>query len=237
MNCPKAESHKSSLYHQLSNLYEPVFARFFRDRARAAIQEAQIPSGAKVLEIGVGTGLALDAYPEHCRVVGCDLSQEMLELAQAKVTAKGWQHIELRQMDAQNLTFADNTFDFVMAFHVVTVVPDPAKMISEMVRVAKPNAKIVIVNHFRSHRQWIAALIDRLDPVTRHLGWRTNLSLEDAIRNQMLQVEERFKTAPNSLFNVVVLRKTPTARAASVPHPSIRRIHARRRAVARSARR
>lgn len=220
----KAESHRASLYHRLANCYEPLFAHFFRDRARAAIEECRIPPGAKVLEIGVGTGLSLAAYPPHADVTGCDLATEMLEQAQSKVESEGWNHIRLVRMDALNLTFPDETFDYVMAFHVVTVVPDPRKLISEMVRVAKPGAKLVIINHFRSHRPWLASFIDALDPVTRHLGWRTTLSLSDAIEGMPVRIEERFKTAYHSLFTVVTLRKASDPVRSVVPKPSIRRI-------------
>jgi phosphatidylethanolamine/phosphatidyl-N-methylethanolamine N-methyltransferase len=223
------QSHKSAFYHRLSGWYEPLFARFFRDRARGAIRGLNIPPGAEVLEIGCGTGLALAAYPAHAHVTGCDLSEEMLERAREKVAEKGWQHIRLLQMDAQDLKFPDESFDYVMAFHVVTVVPDHRQLVREMVRVAKPQATILIVNHFRSHRVWLAKLIDVLDPVTRHLGWRTTLSLEEVIAGEPLRVKDRYKTAPQSLFNVVVLEKTGEPLTHHVPAPCIRKVPRRSR--------
>jgi len=207
----RAASHRSRVYYQLSKYYESVFARFFRDRVRAAISNLEIPRGAKVLEIGVGTGLSLAAYPEHADVIGVDLSQEMLNHAQEKIDESRWQHIELREMDAQALDFPDEQFDYVMAFHVVSVVPDYRKMVDEMVRVAKPDATILIVNHFRSRRRLIASAVDMLDGVTRHLGWRTTLKLEDVLEDQPLEVESQYKTSRRSLFTVVQARKTAGA--------------------------
>lgn len=222
------QSHKSAFYHRLASLYEPFFARFFRDRAQSAIAAMEIPPGAKVLEIGVGTGLSLAAYPSHAQVIACDLSEDMLQHASQKIDEQGWKHIQLVQMDAQNLTFDDETFDYVMAFHVVTVVPDHRRLINEMVRVAKPNATILIVNHFRSHRRWLAKLIDLVDPVTRYLGWRTTLNLDDIIKDQPLKIEDRYKTASQSLFNVVVLRKASQVVNDLVPAPAIRRKRTKR---------
>jgi len=52
-----------------------------------------------------------------------------------------WGHIDLRAGDAQALEFADNSFDWVLTFHVMTVVPDPRRMMSEMIRVCKPGGR------------------------------------------------------------------------------------------------
>lgn len=200
-------SHRSRVYRQWSKYYEAVFARFFRDRARAAIRALKIPPGAKVLEIGVGTGLSLAAYPAHAEVTGIDLSHDMLEHAQEKIDENSWDHIHVQQMDALNLTFDDAQFDYVMAFHVVSVVPDSKRLVDEIVRVAKPDATVLIVNHFRSERPWLAPMVDMLDPITRHLGWRTTLRMEDLLRHQPLEVESRYRTSPRSIFTVVQARK------------------------------
>jgi phosphatidylethanolamine/phosphatidyl-N-methylethanolamine N-methyltransferase len=77
----------------------------------------------------------------------------------------------------------------------------------EMVRVCKPGGTILIINHFRSYRRWLAGIIDLLSPATRYLGWRTDLSAEDLLRGFPLAVERQFKTSPTSLFTVLVLRK------------------------------
>lgn len=215
--------HESRFYHQLSSLYEPVFSQFFRDRALRAIGDLNIEPGAEVLEVGVGTGLSLEAYPHHARVTGCDLSEEMLRHARAKVEAESWEHIRLLQMDGQTLEFPDESFDYVMAFHVITVVTEPRKLMDELVRVTKTGGTIMIINHFRSHRAWLAKLVASLDPVTRHLGWQTTLGLDDVISEKPVQVADRYKTAHRSLFNVVVLKKTGQSAVQEIPPPSIRR--------------
>jgi len=208
--------HRSRIYSDLSGLYDHVFTRVFARRIHAVIQGLRIPPGARVLEVGIGTGLSLDAYPPHCRVLGIDLSAEMLDHARAKMDSKRHRHIELRQMDALHMTFPDESFDFVMAFHVVTVVPDPQKLVEEMARVCKRDGQVVIINHFSSPRKVIRRVVNLVDPLTRKLGWSTRLSLDDAINGSPLALESRYKTSPWSLFTVVEARKSESS--ASVRH-------------------
>lgn len=196
--------HESKIYSEFSHFYDRIFTRVFSPRIHATIRSLNIPPGARVLEVGVGTGLSLESYPEHADVVGIDLARDMLDRAQAKADQRGWTHIQLRQMNALEMDFPDGHFDYVAAFHVVSVVPDHARLMREMSRVCKPGGRLVIINHFRSPRPWLAGLVDRLDPVTRHLGWRTTLRFSELFHGMPLRVERRFKTNPQSLFTVVV---------------------------------
>jgi phosphatidylethanolamine/phosphatidyl-N-methylethanolamine N-methyltransferase len=202
--------HRSKIYHNLSRFYDGLFAPFFQARAQATIRKLQLPPGAKALEVGVGTGLSLDAYPPHADVTGIDLSEGMLTHARGKIARKGWTHIHLQPMDALNMTFEDDTFDFVFAFHLVSVVPDSARLMREMVRVCKPGGKIVVINHLRSERKWIASLVDLFGPITNSLGWHTKLTFQDVVTPAPLDEVVRYKTSPQSLFTVVIARK-PTS--------------------------
>jgi phosphatidylethanolamine/phosphatidyl-N-methylethanolamine N-methyltransferase len=196
--------HESKLYHQFCRIYEPVFNRFFARRARATIRSLNLPRGARVLEVGAGTGSSFSAYPPEVNVTGIDLSPSMLALAKEKVAANNWHHITLRRMDALNLEFSNASFDYVFAFHVVSVVPDHRRLISEMTRVCKPSGTIAIINHFRSENRLIASLVDKLDAATRKLGWSTKLRVSDLTDDAPLTVNRRFKTSRRSLFTVVV---------------------------------
>ena len=202
-----ADPHESKIYYEFSHLYDRIFTRFFFPRIVSTIRGLSIPPGAKVLEVGVGTGLSLPAYPEHADVTGIDLAPEMLDQAQRKVKAEGWRHIRLLQMNALDLKFHDEEFDYITAFHVVSVVPDHANLMKEMVRVCKPGGSLVIINHFRSSRPWLATVVDRLDPVTRKLGWRTTLQCSELFADVPLDIERQFKTSGSSLFTVVIARK------------------------------
>ena len=208
MDSPRILPHRSGIYHLLSRLYEPIFTRVFGTRIHETIQSLDINHGAKILEVGVGTGLSLQAYPATAAVTGIDLSPKMLAQARRKVDRHGWSHVSLHEMDALNLAFENGDFDFVMAFHVATVVPDHERLIREMIRVCKPGGTIVLINHFRSERRWLASLVDLLDPFTRRLGWRTTVRLGDLVEDVPLHIQRRFKTSARSLLTVVTACKT-----------------------------
>jgi phosphatidylethanolamine/phosphatidyl-N-methylethanolamine N-methyltransferase len=203
----KKDPHDSRIYADKAHLYDHVFDRVFTRRIEWVMGNLEIASGAEILEVGVGTGLSLDAYPPHCRVTAIDLSNEMLEYAAEKQHPERHAHIELRQGDAQNLEFDDNSFDVVTTFHVITVVPDPHLMLAEMARVCKPGGTIVIINHFSSPRALIRGVVNCMDPVTRYLGWSTRLSLDDLFANSPLKLKRRYKSSPTSLFTIVEAEK------------------------------
>ena len=196
--------HESKIYSEFSHLYEKIFSPFFEKRIHTVIKSLQISPGAKVLEVGIGTGMSMAAYPSHCEVTGVDLAADMLEKAQEKADENGWRHFHLIEMDALNLKFPDNAFDYVLSFHVISVVPDPVRMMHEIHRVCKPGGSIVIINHFRSTKPVIGPLVGALTPITRYLGWDASLRLSEAFAGVPVHIEKCFKTSPFSLFTVVV---------------------------------
>jgi phosphatidylethanolamine/phosphatidyl-N-methylethanolamine N-methyltransferase len=201
------EAHESKLYSELAPLYDKIFGKIFYSRLERVIEALDIEPGAKVLEVGAGTGTSFPAYPSHCEVTGIDLAPDMLERAQRKIRENGWTHLRVLEMNALELEFPDNTFDYVMAFHVVTVVPDPVRMIAEAQRVCKPGGTIVIVNHFTTDFPLLGSLTEALDPITRWLGWRTDLKLKPFIETTSLTVEKVYKLSKASLYTVVLGRK------------------------------
>ena len=203
--------HESKIYSEFSHLYDKIFSRFFCKRILSVLTSLNIRPGAKVLEVGVGTGLSLAAYPTHCEVTGIDLAPEMLERAKQKTVENGWRHFRLLQMDALNLDFPDNAFDYVTSFHVISVVPDPVRMMQEIHRVCKPGGTVVIINHFRTTKPVLGPLIGALDPLTRRLGWSASLRLSEAFDGVPVRIEKRFKTSPFSLFTVVLAQNQKSA--------------------------
>jgi phosphatidylethanolamine/phosphatidyl-N-methylethanolamine N-methyltransferase len=198
------EAHESRLYSDFAPLYDKVFGKIFYSRLERVIEDLEIPCGAKVLEVGAGTGTSFPAYPSHCDVTGIDLAPDMLARARRKISENGWSHLKVIEMNALDLEFPENSFDYVMAFHVVTVVPDPVRMVEEAKRVCKPGGRIVIVNHFTSDFPLLGSLTQALDPITRWLGWRTDLRLKPFIAMTDLSVEKVYKLSKTSLYTVVL---------------------------------
>ena len=186
-------AHESKLYSDLSPLYDKIFGKIFYSRLNYVINTLQLPRGAKVLELGVGTGTSFPAYPSHCNVIGVDSAPDMLTHAKTKIRDNGWTHLKVLKMDALHLDFPDDSFDYIMAFHVVTVVPDPIRMMDEAQRVCRPGGKIVIVNHFTSTSPILGSLTRALDPVTRRLGWRTDLKLDPFVQATQLKIDKVYK--------------------------------------------
>ena len=198
------EAHESKLYSEFAHLYDKIFGKIFYSRLRRVIESLRIPRGARVLELGAGTGTSFPAYPYHCEVIGIDLAPDMLAQAEEKIKENRWTHLRVLKMDALNLDFPEDCFDYVTAFHVVTVVPDPIRMIQEAKRVCRSGGRIVIVNHFTSDSPLVGFLTEALDPMTRRLGWRTNLRLKPFIRETGLDIEIVYKLSKLSLYTVLV---------------------------------
>jgi phosphatidylethanolamine/phosphatidyl-N-methylethanolamine N-methyltransferase len=216
MATASTQPHESALYYEFSHLYDAFFGRVFYPRIAKVVKSLAIKPGARVLEIGVGTGLSLDAYPRHCHVTGIDLAPDMLEKAQERIDRHGLRHVTVEQGDALALRFPDDSFDYVMAFHVVSVVPDARLLMAEAQRVCRPGGQIVIINHFRSERPTVARIQHSIDPMTRRLGWTTSLYLRDLIDRRTLHVERQWKTSPRSLFTIVIARNAKRPGAAAV---------------------
>lgn len=196
------QAHQSKFYYEFSHFYDFVFGRVFYRRIATVIRSLKIPAGAKVLELGVGTGLSLGDYPRNCQVTGVDLAPDMLEHAQEKIDRNRWRHVRVMAMDAMQLEFPDSSFDYVMAFHLVSVVPDATRLMREAQRVCKPDGKIVVINHFLSEKPLLAALDRRLEPVTRRLGWHT-LRRDEVFDGLPLEIERLYRLPRRSLFTIV----------------------------------
>src|SRR5512135_334501 len=134
-------------YRRYAKIYDLVFGGVFAFGRSRALSLANRRGGQRVLEVGVGTGLSLSGHRTDNRVVGIDISPEMLAIARRRVERQRLSHVEaLLEMDAGQLDFPDSSFDVVVAMFVMTVVPDPQQVMSELKRVCKPGGHIYVVN-------------------------------------------------------------------------------------------
>ena len=137
-------------YRRWAAIYDAAFGGVSAWGRRRAVAEANRLPGRSVLEVGVGTGLALPHYRPDKRITGIDLSAEMLQRARAARAARGAcaTSTALLEMDAEATGFPAASFDIAVAMFVASVVPDPRRLLAEMRRVVRPGGHILFVNHF-----------------------------------------------------------------------------------------
>ena len=69
------------VYTSYAGIYDQIFGKVFHEGRESAIRNLNVQPNEKILEVGVGTGLALPMYPRHCQIVGIDFSEGMLDKA------------------------------------------------------------------------------------------------------------------------------------------------------------
>src|SRR3982750_2246859 len=105
-----------------------------------------LKAGSKVLDVAAGNGMAsLAAARRWCDVPSTDYVPALLERGQARAAAEGWS-IEFREADAENLPFADNSFDNVISPFGVMFTPNQERAAAELIRVCKPQGRIGLAN-------------------------------------------------------------------------------------------
>ncbi|NKE43685.1 class I SAM-dependent methyltransferase [Roseomonas frigidaquae] len=199
-------------YRRWAGVYDTVFGGVSAFGRRRAVAEVNRLPGTRVLEVGVGTGLALPRYGGDKRVVGIDLSREMLEKAAERVREERLgQVVGLAEMDAERMAFADGAFDIAVAMFTASVVPDAKRLYGEMSRVVRPGGHLLFVNHFAAEdgpRWWVERA---MAPLSRLLGWHPDFALRDLLDPSLVQVEAIEACRPAGLFTLVRVRNLPEA--------------------------
>lgn len=181
-------------------------------RGRRAAAQAAREVGGRILEVGVGTGLSFDDYDASTEVTGIDLSAPML--ARAKEKARRYPFVkQLAVMDAHDMSFADATFDCVVAQFVITLVANPERVLSECHRVVKPGGRIILVNHLYSERGVAAAVERWAAKRTRKLGLRPEFPFARlqawASSNSDAALVERRRLKPFGIYTLVAFQRSP----------------------------
>lgn len=128
----------------------------------------------RVLEVGVGTGLALPMYAPDMLVTGIDISDNMLDIARKRALSERLRNIEMiANMDATQMSFDDNSYDTATAMYIMSVAPNPEAILNEMVRVVKTGGDVYILNHFSSQNKFIRSVEGLTAPICRLLGWHS----------------------------------------------------------------
>ena len=169
-------------YRRWAGVYDGVFGGVSAFGRRRAVRAVNRLPGERVLEVGVGTGLALPHYDPAKRITGIDLSADMLARAHARVERHGLGNIEaLTEMDAEETDFADGSFDIAVAMFVASVVPHPRRLYAELRRVVRPGGQILFVNHFLASGG-VRLLVERgMARASHSLGWHPDFAIESLL--------------------------------------------------------
>jgi phosphatidylethanolamine/phosphatidyl-N-methylethanolamine N-methyltransferase len=194
-------------YARWAPIYDLVFGPMFERGRKASIAAAE-RIGGRILEVGIGTGLSLPDYSGSNRLTGVDLSAPMLRKAKERVAEHRLTNVDgLAVMDAQNLGFADSSFDVVVAQYVITTVPDAEATLDEFARVIKPGGEIILVNHLGAERGFRAAYESAFAPIARQLGWQVAFRWERlekwAARHGGVALIERRPMPPLGHFSLI----------------------------------
>jgi len=200
-------------YRRYAAVYDAVFGPVLQPGRKAVVQALGLRPGDRVLEVGVGTGLSLPLYPRDVTITGIDVSREMLEKARRRVARQRLANVEaLLEMDAEQMSIADASYDKVVAMYVVPVVANPVRLLQELHRVCRPDGEIFLVNHVRSDNRFIAAFEKALAPLSDKIGFRPDFELRDML-SDVDQVTEVSRI--NFFWKVMRLRN-------GVAHPRFR---------------
>jgi ubiquinone/menaquinone biosynthesis C-methylase UbiE len=204
-------------YARWAPIYDRVCGPVMVKGRRAAAAAARA-IGGRILEVGVGTGLSFDDYDATTEITGIDLSAPMLAKAREKMASGRYPHVkDVQLMDAHQMTFADATFDCVVAQFVITLVAHPEQVLSECHRVVKPGGRIILVNHLYSETGVAAAVERWAAQHTRKLGLRPEFPFARlqawAETSKDAHLVERRKVAPFGIYTLVCFERVVSAAA------------------------
>ena len=192
-------------YKRVSSFYDLTFGQVFRPGQKAIIKKMDCIESDNVLEIGIGTGSSLQYYPKETKVVGIDISPDMLEVAKKRIVKDKIHNKHILLMNGERLSFPDNTFDKVVGMYVVSVTQNPQVLVEEMKRVCKNDGDIYIVNHFSTEQDnpFVKMFEKGLMPISKILGWKPYFPFDEFNAYANLDVLEMSKVNLFNYWNII----------------------------------
>ena len=192
------------IYSSYSGVYDLLFDTILQPGRRRAISAMAIQPGDQILEVGVGTGLSLPLYPDHCHLTGIDISLPMLRKAADKVARLGLTNVSLRRMPAELLAWPAATFDKVLLSYVISCVERPEQVIREVHRVCRPGGRVLFLNHFLSRNRLMAWGERKLTPLSKNLGFVLDMPISLITGSGLFRVEKIERVNLLGLWSLVI---------------------------------
>jgi phosphatidylethanolamine/phosphatidyl-N-methylethanolamine N-methyltransferase len=190
-------------YARWAPIYDKTFG-VIADAGRVKAVDIINTLDGKVLEVGVGTGMSLPMYRRDLKITGIDLSADMLKRARERVSRDALGNVEdIAQMDAGEMDYADSSFDVVVAMYVMTVVPDPEKVLNELARVCRPGGTVLLINHFSADGGVRGLAEKAMSPFTGKLGWRPEFPVNFVLGHQDMRLVDTMSVRPFGLFTLL----------------------------------
>jgi ubiquinone/menaquinone biosynthesis C-methylase UbiE len=154
----------------IAALYDRMRAASEREGLAARRRQLLADARGRVLEVGAGTGLNLEYYPEEIdELVLVEPEPAMLRKLERRLREVG-RPARIVEAGAEALPFPDGSFDTAVCTLVLCEVGDPARALGEMRRVLRPDGSLLFLEHVRSEDPATARLQDRINPVWRFVS-------------------------------------------------------------------
>lgn len=157
-----------TVYDRHAGRYDRMIAVAERLLFQGGREWATAQACGDTLEIAVGTGLNLPLYADDVRLVGVELSPQMLRRAQERAGRLG-RSADLRLGDAQRLDLPDASFDVVVSTLTLCSIPDDAAAVREAARVLRPGGRLVLLEHVASPSPVVHRVEQALEPLALRL--------------------------------------------------------------------
>jgi len=175
---------------------------------------ASLAEGEAVLDLGSGAGfdcfLAANRVGKLGKVIGVDMTPEMIDKARENARKGGYENVEFRLGEIENLPLADNSVDVVISNCVINLSPDKARVFQEAFRVLKPGGRLMV-----SDITLLKELPDFIrDSIAAYVGCVSGALMKNEYINVIREAGfQEVNIMDETVFPIECMANDPTARA------------------------